>query len=148
VKFPKTTGWRPKQQFAAIALAGGATFAETAKQVKISERQIYNWMCNQEFRLYVDKLRSGMVNEALGMLTRAATESARTMVELLKDKESSIRLRAAQAVIHTIARLREHIEFERRIAALEARHDLESEVEAGGEGGDDPADVFAFVDRF
>jgi hypothetical protein len=138
MKLPETSGWRPKQQFAAIALAGGATLAETARQVEISELQIYTWMCNKEFKAYVDKLRAAMLNEALGMLTKAATEAARTMVELLGDSESSVRLRASQAIFDTIEKLREHIEFDGRIAALEARDEPEIEDFEVGED-DDPA---------
>jgi excisionase family DNA binding protein len=138
MKIPLDSPWKASQQHAAIMLAAGLTITEAANNVHVHKRTIYNWLCNGEFKLYVDKLRAAMLGEALRVLTRAATQSARTMVELLEDTESSIRLRAAQAILDTIGKLREHIEFDRRIAALEDGHELEIEA---GEIGDDEGDA-------
>jgi uncharacterized Zn finger protein len=133
--FPENSGWKANQEHAALLLASGSTVEAAAEKVEVTTRTIYNWLCVDEYKTYVDQLRIAMLSEALGVLTAAATSSARTMVELLTDEESSIRLRASQAILDTIGKLREHIEFDRRISALEGRH--ESAIAGGAVGAVD-----------
>jgi hypothetical protein len=77
-----------------------------------------------------------------------ATKAVDAMADLLDNADPAIRLRASVAVLDAIARFRQNVEFERRIAALEDRRDEpESEAIEAGEEDDDPADAFAFVDR-
>jgi hypothetical protein len=99
-------------------------------------------MCKREFREYVDNLRSAVIGEALGRLVDASVAAAETQVDImLRDPDSSVRLRASGMVIDTLIRLREHEDFNRRIRLLEERlngdaaEDLEGDDPDGVDGG-------------
>jgi hypothetical protein len=51
------------------------------------------------------------------------------------DVDIAVRLRAAQSIIDNATKLRDHVEFERRLGRLESPDDGDPEIEAG-EGGE------------
>lgn len=63
--FRKVSGfrWTAKASAAAVALAEGKTREEVAKEVGVSDRTIYNWLAEIDFRAEVDRL-SMMVDVA------------------------------------------------------------------------------------
>ena len=113
-----------KQEIAALALAGGKTQAQAAKKCGAGTRTIKTWLASKpEFSQRVQQLRTELTVRALGVLTDSTVSAARTLDELCSFGESeNVRLSSARAIIELGTKLREHVEFEKRISTLEAEH--------------------------
>jgi hypothetical protein len=113
-----------------LALACGATVEAAARQCGLSDRTVYRRLKDPEFRSRLQSVRADMVQRAAGMLTAAAGEAVRTLLALQKESAPpAVRLGAARAVLELGLKIREVVELEARIAALEAQAGL-----AGGTG--------------
>jgi hypothetical protein len=78
-----------------------------------------------------------MLDEAVGALAEATNAAVSTLRDLLDDDHGNVRLRAALGIIDAVVRLRDHVEFERRLTALEAQNEPELEAEEIGEDDDE-----------
>lgn len=116
-----------KQERLALLLAGGQAIKSAAAQVKVGERTAHSWLEYPHFRARVLQLRGQVLDTALGRLSHAATRAVDTLVALLDEKSGSLRLRASLGILDTLSRLREHVEFEERILALENDHAVRNE---------------------
>jgi hypothetical protein len=119
--------WNGKRERVALLLAEGKAIKAAAAEAGIGERTAYTWLADPRFQNHISDLRGRMVDTALGRLTDAATKAVDTLVGLLDDGRDTVRLRAAFGILDSMARLREHVEFERRIAALEADHESDAQ---------------------
>ncbi|VTU02487.1 phage protein : Phage protein OS=Acetonema longum DSM 6540 GN=ALO_17461 PE=4 SV=1 [Gemmataceae bacterium] len=104
-----------------LALACGATVEAAARQCGLTDRTIYRRLSEPAFKDRLQALRTDMVARAAGMLTAAAGEAVRTLLQLQKDAPATVRLGAAKAVLEVGMKLREIVDLEARMAALEAR---------------------------
>jgi hypothetical protein len=111
-----------KKHRLALLLAGGRAIKIAASEVGIGERTAHTWISDPGFQTAVAELRGRMLDAALGRLADASTRAVETLVALLDDDRSSVRLRAALGILDIVTRLQHHTEFERRIAAVEAYH--------------------------
>ncbi|HET6572268.1 MAG TPA: hypothetical protein VFG68_01610 [Fimbriiglobus sp.] len=114
-------GQRKKSEDALlVALACGATVEAAARQCRLSERTVYRRLGDDGFRKRLTGVRADMVQRAAGMLSAAGMESVRTLLELQKSGvAAAVRLGAARAVLEIGMKLREVVDLEARIAALE-----------------------------
>jgi hypothetical protein len=111
-----------------LALACGATLEGASRQAGVSLRTANRRAADAEFKRRLNGLRWEMVQRALGMLTAAMGESAKTLVVLQKETvPSSSRLGAARAVFEIGMKLREQHDLEQRLVALEERLDAEAD---------------------
>jgi hypothetical protein len=105
-----------------MALACGATVPQAAAKAGVSERTVYRRLARPAFREKLDKLRADMVQRTSAMLTAAAMEAVKTLVELQNPAQPpGVRLRAACAILELGMKLRSDNELEARIRALEER---------------------------
>ncbi|WP_439624354.1 hypothetical protein [Gemmata sp.] len=104
-----------------LALACGATVEAAARQCNLTDRTIYRRLSEPAFKDRLQAPRADMVARAAGMLTAAAGEAVRTLLQLQKDAPATVRLGAARAVLELGMKLREVADLEARMAALEAR---------------------------
>jgi hypothetical protein len=102
-----------------LALAGGQTVRDAARAAGIGERTAGRRLADPAFRLRVSAARAEMVAQALGRLAGAMTEAADTLRQLLGAEAESVRLSAARTILELGNRLRESVELEERLAALE-----------------------------
>jgi hypothetical protein len=103
-----------------LLLACGATLENAARQANVSLRTAKRRAADPEFKRKVNALRWDMVERAVGTLTAAMGESAKTLVVLQKETvPHSSRLGAARAVFEIGMKLREQTDLEQRLAALE-----------------------------
>jgi hypothetical protein len=110
-----------------LVLACGATLESAARQAGVSLRTAKRRAAEPEFKRQLNALRWDMVQRALGMLTAAMGESAKTLVVLQKETVPySSRLGAARAVFEIGMKLREQNDLEQRLAAIEERFDAEA----------------------
>jgi hypothetical protein len=103
-----------------LALACGATVEAAAGQCRLSERTVYRRLADPDFRRRLQAVRADMVQRAAGLLTAAAVEAVKTLLELQKASAPyAVRLGAARAVLELGTKLREAADLEERLAALE-----------------------------
>jgi AcrR family transcriptional regulator len=105
----------------AVALAGGQTVADAARNAGVAERTVYRRLEDTTFRRRVNELRADLVERALGRLTEGMTQAADRLMALVASKDEQVALRAARTVLELVPRLRESVEMERRLLDLEAR---------------------------
>lgn len=103
----------------ALALARGLSHAAAARTVGMSARTVQRRLESKEFRQRVQTLRGRLVEQAVGLLSATNTAAARTLRQLLRDDSPMIRLSAAKAILELGTKLRESLELQQRIEAVE-----------------------------
>jgi transposase-like protein len=107
----------------ALALASGQTVRDAAAAVGIAERTATRRWADAAFRRHVAELRGEMATRALGRLADGMGEAASTLRELLADSTPpAVRLGAARCLLELGVKLREAIDLEQRLTAVEARY--------------------------
>jgi hypothetical protein len=101
-----------------LALAAGQTVRDAARSAGIGERTATRRVADLDFRRRVAELRAEMVSRALGKLADGMADAADTLRQLLRGRDS-VRLSAARALLELGNKLRESVELEQRIKALE-----------------------------
>jgi hypothetical protein len=113
-----------------LALACGATVDVAARQAGISSSTVIRRRADPEFQRRLRAIRGEMIERTAGALTAAATESVRTLLELQKPAAPpAVRLGAARAILEVGLRIRELVDLEVDMNALERRL---QEIEGGG----------------
>jgi hypothetical protein len=103
----------------ALALAAGQTLRDAAAAAGIAERTATRRMADPAFRRRVNELRGEMVQRSLGRMADGMSEAADVLRELLTADRESVRLGAARSLLELGVRLRESVELEERLQALE-----------------------------
>jgi hypothetical protein len=104
-----------------LALACGETVQAAAQTAGISERTAYRRLADPGTRRRVAELRADMVQRTLGKLADASTEAVDTLRSLLAVESVTAKLGAARSILELGAKLRESVELEERLAALEGQ---------------------------
>ena len=118
---PQNSPLSPRQEAVALALACGRTLREAAEASGVGERTIKTWLAQQPaLSRRVNGLRGELTSRALGRLAEGMALAADTLRELLAAKSEGVRLSAARAVLELGNKLRESVELEQRLTALEA----------------------------
>jgi hypothetical protein len=108
------------REAAVLAIACGETVAAAARKANVAERTLYRWRSDDGFRRDVNQARAEMFSRALGCMAEGIVSGALTLRQLcLKGKSESVRLGAARALIELGSKLRENVELEQRLSALE-----------------------------
>jgi hypothetical protein len=118
IRQPTAVG-NARQERVALLLASGRTIKEAAAECRVGERTVHTWLGDPDFRGMVSDLQGRLLIEAVGRLSEASGRAVETLVALLQDASSQIRLRAAVAVLDQTMKARERIELEERLARLE-----------------------------
>jgi len=104
-----------------LALAGGQTVRDAARSAGIGERAATRRAADPAFCRRVAELRSEMVCRAAGQLADGMAQAVATLRELLTAESESVRLAAARSILEIGPKLRETVELEERMAAIEAQ---------------------------
>ena len=109
-----------KAERLAIALAQGRTRSEAALAAGVSDRTVYAWLADPDFRSRVDELRRAVLDESLSVLFASSALASRTLAALLAETvPPTVRLGAARAILADLVALTFHADLEARIRALE-----------------------------
>ena len=104
-----------------LALACGATVEGAARKAGGSGSTVYRRLPEPGFRRELNAPRADMVQRATGMLTAATLEAVRTLLTLQDvSTPPAVRLGAARATLDYSLKLRQTVELEERLAAMEA----------------------------
>jgi hypothetical protein len=105
-----------------LLLACGATVDSAARQAGVSLRTANRRLADPAFKRQVNELRWQMVDRAVGMVTAAMGESAKTLILLQKENAPyPTRLGAAKAMFEIGLKLRDQNDIEKRLAELEGQ---------------------------
>jgi transposase-like protein len=137
---PAPTTPLARRRVVAFRIASGESVVMIARDMDIPARTIYGWLTKREYKEYIDNLRSAVLGEAMGRLVDASVAATETLVDLLHDPDPGIRLRASTSLIDTLVKLREHLEFDRRIRMLEEHYGHAVE-DLDGDGDDDEGPI-------
>lgn len=105
---------------AALALAHGATTDEAGQTAGVTGRTVRRWREEPAFRAEVTQLRREMLDDVLGQLGGAAVEAVKTLRAALDEQSAGVRVRAASVLLASLLTVREAVDVEERLAALEA----------------------------
>lgn len=111
----------PKQEAVALGLAAGQALGEAARKAGVGETTVKRWLaeCPALVRR-VTEIRGEMTARALGRLIDGMTSAADTLGYLCRQgKSEMVRLGAARALLELGVKVRESVELEERLAALE-----------------------------
>ena len=115
----------PKQRAAIVALLAPTPrgVAGAAEAAGVSETQLHRWLRQPAFRTALAEAQEEALQSATRQLTGLAGHAISVMVAIMADKTNSagVRLRAATSALELLLRLKETVDFERRIAALEQK---------------------------
>jgi transposase len=104
-----------------LALACGATIESAARKSGVSESTVYRRLKDPGFQRELAKLQSEMVQRATAMLTASTLEAAKTLLSLQDPSNPpGIRLGAARAIVDFGVKMRQLVELEERLTAMEA----------------------------
>jgi hypothetical protein len=119
-----------KQESAALALASGCTQDQAARKSGAGVRTIKTWLQTQPAFVHrIRELRGELTARSLGKLVNRMSGAADTLGFLCRNgKSEMVRLSAVKAILELGAKLRESVELEERIAALENKPLAERKV--------------------
>jgi len=106
-----------------LALGRGLCVRDAAVEAGIGEATGYRWMRDRTFLMRLSEMRSELWSAALSGLSQAATEAVKTLVELLNSEDEGTRLKAAAKILEAGSRLRQDVEIDARLTALENTED-------------------------
>jgi hypothetical protein len=112
-------GRRNADEALALAVASGQTLREAAAAAQIAERTAARRWADPTFKQRVGELRAEMIGRALGRMADGMSEAAAKLRELLNANGEAVRLGAARALLELSLKLRESVELEQRLSALE-----------------------------
>lgn len=101
------------------ALASGKSVKDAACEAGVSERTAFRRLEQTDFVRRVAELRGRMVESAAGRLAAAAGAACDRLTKLLNAESEGVQLGAARLILEQAVRLREVVDLERRLAALE-----------------------------
>ncbi len=103
-------------------LACGATVDGAARAAGISARTAHRRLKEDGFQKRLRDMLAEMTKRTTGMLTAAGMEASKTLVALLDSSNpASVRRSAADTILGFGLKLREAMDIEERITALEAK---------------------------
>lgn len=103
-----------------IALACGSTVEAAATKAGLAVRTAYRRLDDPEFRKKLQEFRCHMVERSCAMLSASGMEAVKTLLGLMeRSTPHATRLGAARAVIELGMKLRDLLEVEQRLTALE-----------------------------
>lgn len=111
----------PHQTRAITALLAGHTIAEAADYAQVSERTLYRYLSEDDFKAELRAAQDQAIEAAVSALSGAARDAALTLIEIHKDQDvnPAVRVQAARAVLIENLKVREQHELAERVSALE-----------------------------
>lgn len=107
----------------AVLVAGGKSVRNACAESGISESTAYRFSSTPEFKQRVAELRTLATDEAVGRLSRLASEAVDTLAEIMRDKGArpSERAAACKTVLAMLSPVAELCEMRARLDAIEAK---------------------------
>ncbi len=97
------------------------TIKEAAKNLKMAESTLYNYLKDDEFKIKYNKAKTSMLHQTTGYLQSNMTKATENIVNMISNEEipPQVRLNASKAVPEYGLKLTENIDILPRIEQLE-----------------------------
>ena len=104
------------------ALLTEPTIEKAAKAAKVGQRTLYRWLRREDFRDAFDAARRDALSQSMTTLQAASADAVQALREVLADPNArpADRVSAARVVLDFALRGAEMLDFEPRLATLEA----------------------------
>ena len=109
----------PKQRRAIAALLSCPTIVEAAQLAECGERTLYTWLDDPAFRTELRAAEDAVVDTAVRALATAGGKAVSALADLVENGNAPVRLKAADAILNHLLKLRELRNLEGRITELE-----------------------------
>jgi hypothetical protein len=100
-------------------IASGSSIRDACKSIGCSEATGYGLASTDEFRQLVAQIRTQAIQQAVGILTNAATKAAQKLEKLLDSADEKIVLAASSKLLGSLPGMQELHELRARIDAIE-----------------------------
>ncbi len=111
-----------KQRRAIKALMVSSSLSEAARAAGVSPRSLTRWLDDPTFRAELTRQEQAAIDAASRRLAGLAAEAVREVEAILKSEAApSIKLRTAEMILSHLLRLRELVNLEARVSALEEK---------------------------
>jgi hypothetical protein len=111
----------PAQLRAVAALLTERDTRSAAKAAHVSERRLHAWLREANFKAEVNRATGAAVDGAVRQLSKLASKAVATLEKVMEDADSSAgnKVQAANIVLARLLDLRQFVELEDRISAVE-----------------------------
>lgn len=120
-----------QRELALAALLTEPTIAKAAEKANVSESTLLRWLNDSAFQAEYAQLRRRAVENAIGRLQGAAGVAVETLVTVARDEAAAfpanVRITAARSILEYSFKGAELLDFEKRLAELEAVAALQGE---------------------
>jgi len=108
-----------KRSLLLFELVAGKSVADAAQAAGISLKTAYRQLKKPAFRERLNQLRGYMLASATSRMANGMSQAVDTFFTLLNDESSSIRLRAARAIIGLGLKMRDAVDTNERLNEVE-----------------------------
>jgi hypothetical protein len=105
----------------AVAVAAGQSANKAASAAGIKPSTARKWAREPAFRRMVGAYQTRAIRRALAIMVRGAVRAAAKLYELAKHDDPKIALAASRAILELGPRLRDDLDREQRLIAIEDR---------------------------
>ncbi|MGW2580630.1 hypothetical protein ACWCYZ_04700 [Streptomyces virginiae] len=105
---------------AVLALAQGRSNHQAATDAGVSTRTVLRWREDEQFLQDIAEARTQLLRLAVGRLAAGAVKAVDTLVDALDTERGQARVQAAKVLLDATLALRESLDLEERLTALEA----------------------------
>ena len=113
------SGRRNADQALLASLATGATAEQAAKAAGVGVTTVYRRLKDSDFQTRLTALKAKGLELAVSVLGQASGEASEHLLKLLNARSETVQLGAARSIIELGLRMREAVEIEKRLQALE-----------------------------
>ena len=111
----------PKKRKAVESLVANGDVSEAARYAGVSRDTLYRWLKQDDFRAALDAATRQALERLSRSLVALGDQAVGTLGSVMDDPDAAtgVRLRAAEATISNILKLRELVSLESRVSELE-----------------------------
>lgn len=111
----------PRQKIAVQSLAAGQSVTQTAVSTGVSRESVYRWLDNPTFTRAIDEAQDDAIATISRRLTVLGVDALNVLRDVLADPHTpaGAKIRAADIVLAKLLTVREIVDIERRLTALE-----------------------------
>jgi hypothetical protein len=112
----------PAQMRAIAALLTERDMRSAAKVAHVSERRLWAWLKEADFKAEVNRATGAAVEAAVRQLSNLASKAVATLAAVMGDDDSSagVKVQAANIALARLLDLRQFVELEGRLSTIEA----------------------------
>lgn len=113
----------PAQRRAIDALMASRNVADAAKVAGVGLRTLWRWMTQPAFMTALNQAQADALNTTIRLLSASSVDAVGVLADTMKDAAATdgAKLRAADVMLSRLVALKQTVDFETRLQALEIR---------------------------